>query len=131
MIVGIRFRRALAVAGLAVLGSLSSARAAAAEATGELLIGRGGRGAYGGVIEVRLDGASWGELAGKAPMARTLSPGRYRLTFRLLISSGGASVYGVEPLEHEVQIQQGTQTALTLLLIPEALGTVLKVTEKG
>jgi hypothetical protein len=53
------------------------------------------------------------------------------VTFRLLNSSGGAGVYGVEPLEHEVQIQEGKQKALTLLLIPEALGTVLKVTEKG
>ncbi len=109
MIVGIRSPRALAVAALAVLGSLSSAWAAAAEPRGELLIGRGGGGAYGGAVEVRLDGALWGELAGKAPLARTLNPGRYRLTFRLLSSSGGASVYGVEPLEHEVQILQGKQ----------------------
>ena len=48
MVVGVRSLRALAVAVLAVLGSLSSALAAAAEATGELLISRGGGGAYPG-----------------------------------------------------------------------------------
>lgn len=131
MIIDCRFRRGLAVAALAVLGSLSSAWAAAAEVTGELLISRGGGGTHGGAVEVRLDGSAWGELAGKAPLVRTLSPGRYQVTFRLLNSSGGVGVYGVEPLEHAVEIRGGRQTSLTLLLVPAALGIVLKVTEKS
>lgn len=114
-----------------ISGFLSPSLGAAAEGTGELVISRSLSGASGGVVVVELDGAFWSELAGKAPLARTLSPGRYQVTFRLLNSSGGAGVFGVEPLEHEVQVQGGRQTSLTLLLVPEVLGTVLKVTEKG
>ena len=131
MTISFRAPGRLALFALTVLGATLPFRAVAADATGGLVVSRGGGGAYGGAVEVRLDGSAWGELAGKAPLARSLSPGRYQVTFRLLNSSGGAGVYGVEPLEHEVQIQEGKQKALTLLLIPEALGTVLKVTEKG
>ena len=131
MTIGFRAPRKLVLFALAVLGATLPAWAVAAEANGELVVSRGGGGAYGGAVEVRLDGLAWGELAGKAPLFRTLSPGRYQVTFRLLNSSGGAGVFGVEPLEYEVQVQGGRQTSLTLLLVPEALGTVLKVTEKG
>ena len=131
MTIGFRAPGRVDLFALAVLGAALPVWAVAADAPGELVVSRGGGGAYGGAVEVRLDGAAWGELAGKDPLARSLSPGRYQVTFRLLNSSGGVGVYGVEPLEHEVQVQGGEQTSLTLLLVPEALGTVLKVTEKG
>ena len=131
MTIGFRARRRLAPFALAVLGATLPAWAVSAEATGELIVSRGGGGAYGGAVEVRLDGAAWGELAGSAPLVQKLSPGRYQVTFRLLNSAGGIGVYGVEPLEHEVQVQGGRQTSLTLFLVPEALGTVLKVAEKS
>jgi hypothetical protein len=94
--------------------------------TTTLAIERIAGGSTGGVMEVRVDGRPWGALFEEDRLAREVGPGSYRLEVRLLRSEGGREIFGVEPLELSLEVRPGRAQEVSLTLVPEALGPVLK-----
>ena len=111
-----------------VFGALGAAGVAWAEADrgGALAVSRQAGGTSGGVVEVRINGAVWGVLYEGDRVSQKLTPGRYRVVARLLNREGGSVVYGVPPLEQQVSVAAGSLREITLSLVPEMLGPVLK-----
>lgn len=99
---------------------------AQAGSTATLAIERTAGGSAGGVMEVRVDGKAWGALFEEDRLEQEVVPGSYRLEVRLLRSEGGREVFGVEPLELSVEVRPGRLREVSLTLVPEALGPVLK-----
>jgi len=122
-------RRAFFRLGLLILvslGLLGGRIHAESGSTTTLAIERTAGGSAGGVMEVRVDGKAWGALYEEDRLAREVAPGTYRLEVRLLRSEGGREVFGVEPLALPVEVRPGRPREVSLTLIPEAVGPVLK-----
>ena len=115
---GLLFLVALALLGGRVLAQSGS--------TTTLAIERIAGGSAGGVMEVRVDGRPWGALFEEDRLEREVGPGSYRLEVRLLRSEGGREIFGVEPLELSLEVRPGRTQEVSLTLVPEALGPVLK-----
>ena len=111
---------------LVSLGLLGGRVHAESGSTTTLAIERIAGGSAGGVMEVRVDGKAWGALYEEDQLAREVAPGTYRLEVRLLRSEGGREIFGVEPLELSVEVRPGRAEVVSLTLVPEALGPVLK-----
>ena len=111
---------------LVSLGLLGGRVHAESGSTTTLAIERIAGGSAGGVMEVRVDGKAWGALYEEDQLAREVAPGSYRLEVRLLRSEGGREIFGVEPLELSVEVRPGRAEVVSLTLVPEALGPVLK-----
>lgn len=96
------------------------------ESAGMIALERVGGGASGGVLEVRLNGKAMAALYETDLVEHSLEPGSYRLEVRLLLSEGGREIFGVEPLQMAVDVLAGGQRRISLSVIPEALGPVIK-----
>ena len=96
------------------------------EIAGMIALERVGGGASGGVLEARLNGKALGVLYETDRIEQPLEPGSYRLEVRLLLSEGGREIFGVEPLQMAVDVLAGSQRRISLSVIPEALGPVIK-----
>ena len=96
------------------------------EIAGMVALERVGGGASGGVLEARLEGKVLGALYEGDRIEHSLDPGSYRLEVRLLRSEGGREIFGVEPLQSAVDIPAGSQRKISLSVVPEALGSVIK-----
>ena len=96
------------------------------EIAGMIALERVGGGASGGVLEARLNGKALGVLYETDRIEHPLEPGSYRLEVRLLLSEGGREIFGVEPLQIAVDVLAGGQRRISLSVIPEALGPVIK-----
>ena len=120
------FFRPLGLLFLVALALLGGRVHAQSGSTTTLAIERIAGGSAGGVMEVRVDGKAWGALHEEDRLAREVAPGTYRLEVRLLRSEGGREVFGVEPLALPVEVRPGRPREVSLTLIPEAVGPVLK-----
>jgi hypothetical protein len=99
---------------------------AQSESAGRIVLERAGGGASGGVLEVRLDGKVLSALYETDRIEHSLEPGSYRLEVRLLRSEEGRETFGVEALQMPVDIPAGGQQKISLSVVPEALGPVIK-----
>ena len=96
------------------------------EIAGMIALERVGGGASGGVLEARLNGTALGVLYETDRIEHPLEPGSYRLEVRLLLSEGGREIFGVEPLQMPVDVPAGGRRKVSLSVVPEALGSVIK-----
>ena len=96
------------------------------ESAGTIALERVGGGASGGVLEVRLSGKAMAALYETDYIEHSLEAGSYRLEVRLLLSEGGREIFGVEPLQMRVDVPAGGRRKVSLSVVPEALGSVIK-----
>ena len=90
------------------------------------MLERAGGGVSGGVLEVRLNGKALGDLYEAERIEHSLEPGSYRLGVRLLRFEGGPEVFGVEALQMPVEVPASGRRKISLSVVPEALGSVIK-----
>ena len=126
----LQFARSLGAALFVFILTAALGVQAQSESAGTIVLERAGGGASGGVLEVRLDGKVLGALYETDRTEHSLEPGSYRLEARLLRSEGGREIFGVEPLQMPVDIPAGGQRKISLSVVPEALGSVIKASLK-
>lgn len=122
----IQFARSLGAALGIFFLTVSLGVGAQSESAGTIALERVGGGASGGVLEVRLNGKAMAALYETDLVEHSLEPGSYRLAVRLLLSEGGREIFGVEPLQMPVDVPAGGRRKVSLSVVPEALGSVIK-----
>ena len=122
----LQFARSLGVALYVFFLTAALGVQAQSESAGRIVLERAGGGASGGVLEVRLDGKVLSALYETDRIEHSLEPGSYRLEVRLLRSEEGREIFGVEALQMPVDIPAGGQQKISLSVVPEALGPVIK-----
>jgi hypothetical protein len=125
-VVVLPFARTLGAALLVFFLTLALGVQAQSESAGTIVLERSGGGASGGVLEARLNGKAMAVLYETDRIEHSLEPGSYRLEVRLLRSEGGREIFGIEPLQMPVDIPAGSQRKISVSVVPEALGSVIK-----
>ena len=123
---GLPFARSLGAALFVFFLTAALGVQAQSESAGTIVLERSGGGASGACLEIRLNGKALGVLYEADRIEHSLEPGSYRLEVRLLRSEGGREIFGVEPLQMPVDIPAGGQRKISLSVVPEALGSVIK-----
>ena len=122
----LQFARSLGAALFVFFLTAAPGVQAQSESAGTIVLERAGGGVSGGVLEVRLNGKALGDLYEAERIEHSLEPGSYRLGVRLLRFEGGREIFGVEALQMPVDIPAGGQRKISLSVVPEALGSVIK-----
>lgn len=122
----LQFARSLGSALVIFFFSVSLGVQAQSESVGTIVLERAVGGASGGALEVRLNGKALDVLYEADRIERSLEPGSYRLEVRLLRFEGGREIFGVEPLQMPVDVPAGGQRKVSLSVVPEDLGPVIK-----